>query len=177
MIFFALNSLIYYLLSMLKKFSDLLFKNKTQTAVVKLVDITADKEGKAVSQDAIVSIAALLVFLATSDDQVAKEEAEAICLLLAYNLNLADDLIPQVVQNAVERRRTVGKIEDIAATINSTFSIEQRIRILAMCWKLIFSDNKLEKLEERMLVKISTSLYLSIEQQQKARFYAEEGLV
>jgi uncharacterized tellurite resistance protein B-like protein len=148
-----------------------------ETGKESLPRITMDKLGQPVNEDIIIAISVILVHVASSDDQVAKEEAEAICSMLEYNLELPESEIPNVVQKAILGRREKGKIDDFVAVLNSSYTVEQRLRILSMAWKLVLSDNKVEKPEERTLVKLATTLYLTLEHQDQARHFAEEGAV
>ena len=162
---------------MFKKISAFFSKAPAKTAPAELPKLTLDRNAQAVEPEVATAICVLLIYLASSDEEIASEESEAIFSLLEFNLQLSPELIPNVVQKAVVSRREKGSAEGFIALINNVYSIEQRVRILAMAWKLILSDNKVEKPEERMLVRFSSMMFITLDQQDKARAWAEEGLV
>ena len=142
----------------------------------KLSSLTTDKTGNQITEEVKLSIAAILINLASVDDQVAEEEAETICSLLLYNLEIAEELIPSLIEKAVVIRREQSTMENFVAPLNKLYKPEQKVRVLAMAWKLVMADKKIEKLEEKMLIKLSSMLFLTLEQQDKARILAEEGM-
>ena len=142
-----------------------------------LVSIKSDKNGAALGEEQQISVIALLIYIASIDEEVTEEEAESICLLSEYNLGLSQEEVPALVEKALEMRRVKSKIDDIALIVNKSFSVEQRVRIVAMLWKLVMADNKIERSEEKGIVKISTIMQLSLDQAEEARNLAEEGKV
>ena len=133
-----------------------------------------DKSGKATDQDLHIATAVLLVHVASSDQSIAREEAEIICNVMERNLGIPEEEIPPLVEMAVSARREKGKIDEFVSIINERFDVEQRVLLLSMIWKVVLADQKLEKLEDRMVTQIRNRLRLGIEDDERARAMAED---
>lgn len=142
-----------------------------------LASLETDKNGTTLSPDLITQITVLLIHAASVDEDVSREEAEAICSLVEYNLGVPQEQIPDLVSRALELKRTKPKVDDFVPAINASFSMQQRVRILAMIWKLVLADNKLEREEERGIFRFSSLMQISLDDQEKARRLAEDNKV
>ncbi|MCO6429963.1 MAG: TerB family tellurite resistance protein [Deltaproteobacteria bacterium] len=141
------------------------------------LSLETDKSGEVTTHDLHVATAVILVQVASSDEAIAREEAEAVCGVIEENLGISQELIPSLVETAVAARRQKGKIDDFINLINDRFSTDQRRLLLAMVWKIVLADNKIEKLEERMVIQLRNRLRLTFEDGQQAREMAETNKV
>lgn len=136
-----------------------------------------DKLGQVTTFDLHIATAVLLVHIASADQEIAREEAEAVCTLIEKNLGIPEEDVPGLVEVAIEAKRNKGKIDEFVALINDKFNEEQRIKLLAMVWRVILADNKIEKFEDRTAVQIQNRLRLSPQHGDKARELAENNKI
>lgn len=139
--------------------------------------LQADKTGQPTAHDLHVAAAVLLIEMAGSDQGIAAQEAQAVCALMGQEFGLAEETLPELVQTAVSARQQKGKIDEFVKAINANFDDSQRQRLLAMIWKIVLADGKVEKFEQRFAVQMYNRFRLSEEQAQAAREMAEQGKV
>lgn len=139
--------------------------------------LNADKDGAAANRDLHVAAAVLLIEMAGADKGVDQKEAETICAMLAREFSIPDSDIPELVQTAIAARKDKGKIDEFVKAINEHFQVRQRQTLLAMIWKVVLADGKIEKFEERLAVQMRFRFQLSEEQANEARAMAEQGEV
>lgn len=139
--------------------------------------LDVDKDGRPSDHELLIATAVLLVEMASTDQAIERAEAEAVCKTLSKEFNVAEDDIPELVQIAVAARKEQGKIDDFVAAINTNFQESQKQRILAMIWKVVMADGKVDKFEQRFAAQMRNRLQLSKEQATQAKQMVESGKV
>lgn len=139
--------------------------------------LDADKNGNPLTRGLKTAITALLVEMAGQDNEISSSEAEEICVLLAHEMNVPESELPALVQEAMQEKSKHGKVDAFVAQINEHLNAAQRIRLLAMVWKMIGADGKVDKNENRFAVQLKFRLMLSNEQEAEAREMASTGEV
>jgi uncharacterized tellurite resistance protein B-like protein len=134
-----------------------------------------DKNGIEASPELHLAIATLLVQSSSIDEVIAISEAEVICDILANYLRIPEEEIPKLVELAVETRRERIKFNENLTLLCESYNNKQKILLMSLVWKVFIADEKLEKLEEKMLVQISNKLRVSIEDCEKAKIIAAKG--
>jgi uncharacterized tellurite resistance protein B-like protein len=137
--------------------------------------LQADKGGQPSDRDLQIACLVLLIEMAGSDQGIASQEAEAVCASMHAEFGLEEAAIPELVQLAIASRKEQGKIDEFVRLINMRFSEAQRIRLLAMIWKIVLADGKVDKFEQRFAVQMYNRFQLNEEQAEKARNMAEGG--
>ncbi|RMG42705.1 MAG: TerB family tellurite resistance protein [Candidatus Dadabacteria bacterium] len=136
-----------------------------------------DQAGNVTDHDLHVATAVLLVEMAGADKEIAPEEAETLCVALQEQFGIPAAKVPEIVQTAIASRKEKGKIDEFVNLINQRFNDMQRQRILAMIWKVVLADEKIDKFEERFATQIKYRFKLTDEQAARAREMAEGGEV
>ena len=139
--------------------------------------LQADKSGQPSTEDLHLATLVILIEMAGSDQEIAPQEAQAVCALMQKEFGLAEESLPELVQVAVAARKDKGKIDEFVAAINSNFSVPQRQRLLAMIWKVVLADGKVGKFEQRFAVQMHNRFQLTEEQAAAAKLLAEQGKV
>lgn len=139
--------------------------------------LQADRSGQASAQDLHIAAAVLLIEMAGSDQGIAPQEAEAVCELMQKEFALPEESLPELVQVAVAARKEKGKIDEFVQVINSKFDEGQRQRLLAMIWKIVLADGKVDKFEQRFAVQMYNRFRLSEEQAEAAKQMAVQGKI
>ncbi len=134
-----------------------------------ITTLDVDKSGNPTPKDLQVATVVMLVEMASADNDIAEEEAEQICLSVAAHFGVDQDEVPELVQIAISSRQESNKIDDFVSTINDNFNETQRLQILAMVWRVVLADGKVDKFEERFLVQLKTRFKLSSESLEEAR--------
>lgn len=159
-------------LPMLKKLKDF-FKTEKQTDV----SIGVDRDGAVVGDELVLATIVMMVEMAAADREIAREEAEAVCSLIGTQFAVDDAKIPSLVEYAISSRRESGRIDEFVNTINQHFSRPQRQKVLAMIWKVIIADGRIDKFEQRFATQIKFRFQLSDDEADEARNMAEDGRV
>ena len=157
---------------MFKKLKDF-FKTEKQADV----SIGVDREGAAAGDELVLATIVMMVEMAAADRDIAREEAEAVCGLIGSQFAIDDAKIPHLVEYAISSRRERGRIDDFVNTINQHFSRPQKQKVLAMIWKVIIADGKIDKFEQRFATQIKFRFQLSDDEADEARTMAEEGRI
>jgi uncharacterized tellurite resistance protein B-like protein len=140
-------------------------------------NLHTDKLGTPTDKELLVSTAVLLIEMASSDSDIAREEAEMVCTLLEQHLGIPQARIPDLVQDAIMAKQEKGKIHEFLNVINERYSEAQRKLILGLIWKMVVADGKIEASEEQMAQQMRTKLRLPDEAGKVARRWAEQGLI
>ncbi len=132
------------------------------------VTLTQDKAGENTTRDLHIATAVLLVEIAGSDNDIAIQESNTLCAMMQQQFDISAEELPELLQIAVAARKEKGKIDDFVACLNQNFSDEQRLMVLAMIWKVILADGKIDKAEERFGLQLRNRLRLKEEHEVKA---------
>lgn len=141
------------------------------------VRLEVDKSGNPTDHDLHVATAVLLIEMAGQDQDIAREEAEAVCNLMQQQFGIAENDIPELVEIAITARKSKGKINEFVSVVNDRFSEAQRTVVLGMIWKIVLADGKIEQYERNFANQMQQRLKLSDESAKDARKMAEEGRV
>lgn len=161
---------------MLKKIAQF-FKGEASLDESVSASLEYDRSGAFVDRDLHIATAILLVQIASADQDIAREEAETVCTLMEEHLGIDDQEIPQLVEIAVAARNDKVKIDQFIDLINKKFDDSQRELLLAMIWKVVLADSKIDKFEERFIAQMKSRLQLSAAQALRARDRAEKDEV
>ncbi len=131
--------------------------------------LDVDKTGMATAHDLHVATVVVLIEMAGADKEVARPEAEAICVSMQDHFGLGEDEVPELVEIALSAKSEKGKIDEFVKAINENFNPKQRQEILTMVWKVVLADGKIDKFEERFAVQMKTRFQLSDEQAAEAQ--------
>ncbi len=157
-------------LHMLKKLKALFSGGSTVHASLRV-----DKHGQPTIHDLQLAALVVLIEMASSDKAVAQTEAQAVCALMAKEFGIDDKLLPDLVKQAIESRKSVEKIDSFVRKLNESFSVVQRQRLLAMIWTIVLADGKVDKFEQKFAVQMYNRLQLTADQAAEARKMAESG--
>jgi len=137
------------------------------------VGLEVQRSGLPTGQELQVAVVALLIEMAGSDQEFAPQELDRIVRLMLDEFGLKPDQTAQMVEMVQFMRRDGTKIERFIAAVNEHFSVQQRQVVLAMIWKLVEADGKIEDFEVRLAAGLRQRLNLSLEQATLARQLAE----
>ena len=143
--------------------------------------LQVDDEGNATDQDLHVATGVLLLEMAGTDSDYAPEETKAIFAAMESQFGLSKEETLELLKIADSLREQFEtrkeRVTEFVKAINENFDSRQRQIVLAMIWKVVAADGKLDKFEERFATQMKFRLQLSDEEAEKAKQMALTGEV
>jgi len=123
----------------------------------------ADQE-KGEPHDIRIATCALLLEMANIDGKFSDSEKEDILSALKRDYGLSDECAAEITKASNEELKGSIDLWQFTDLINQNYSIEEKIRIIEMIWKLAYTDGKLDKHEDYLVHKLARLLRLSHKQ-------------
>ena len=118
------------------------------------------KNKEKISNNRNILIAALLVHAAKIDDEYTDVEKKIIKQAL-INLNLAKlNEVDELLKTAEEKEKESNQIVEFTKEIKKN-SMEFRLKIIEMLWKIVYSDEKSDSFESNLIRRVCGLLYVS----------------
>lgn len=125
----------------------------------------------------ILATGVLMLEMAGADDDFDPEEVKSCFRTLEKNFGLTDNSALTLLEEAETLRTNKEKVSEMFEFMNSTLNQDQKAMVLAMIWKIVVADQKVEKHEIRMANQIRVRLQLSEDEAEEARKLAFEGKI
>ena len=119
--------------------------------------------GDSKSRETRIQIAAcaLLVEMASIDNEFSETEEQGIIAILEKEFGLADEMAKEVMELAgLELKESVG-VWQFTSLINKNYSPDEKIELIELVWKVVYADGHLDKHEDYLVKKLSRMLNLS----------------
>lgn len=145
---------------MLKNFDGFLRSDETTLMV--------DKDGQPTPRDLKVAIVVLLLDVSHHDGTFSPDEVRELVASMNAAFEMTDIEVADILEVAEILHKSNEKVKQFIAAINEHFDDSQRQLILAMLWKLVKADGKIEKVEQQHAIQLRTLLGLSLEQAARA---------
>ncbi len=139
--------------------------------------LQVDQTGEATTTDLQVATAVILVEMASIDEEISLHEGKAIVSTMCRHFGIEEEEVPEIISTAIASRKDQDRLTEFFECINEKFSEEQRVLVLAMVWKVVIADGKVEKTEKRFAQRIQPRLKLDDSQAKEARRMAQHGEV
>ncbi len=124
------------------------------------VDHTDNASAGVKVHDARVAACALFLEMANIDEEFSDQERDAILSILKKEYQLQDDHAEALLKSAGEQLEESLDLWTFTQIINKQFSIEEKIQVVEMLWKIVYADGKLDKHEDYMVHRMSELLNL-----------------
>ena len=122
-----------------------------------------------------VATCALLLEVANSDDEFSDVERDSIIQTLKRDFNLSDEYAEELLELSDKKRKESIDLWQFTHLINEHYSLEDKIKIIEMVWKVIYADGKLDKHEDHLAHKLSGLLRLDHKQLIDAKLKVRDG--
>ena len=122
-----------------------------------------------------VATCALLLEVANSDDEFSDIERDSIIQTLKRDFKLSDEYAEELVALSDKKRKESIDLWQFTHLINEHYSLEDKIKIIEMVWKVIYADGKLDKYEDHLAHKLSSLLRLNHKQLIDAKLKVRDG--
>ena len=152
------------MLNVMKKFFQ-------QDAAPGKVELTEEDRAERIQ----VATCALLLEVANSDDEFSDSERNNIIQILEKDFKLSDEYAKELMELSDKKREESIDLWHFTNLINEHYSIEEKIKIIEMVWKVIYADGKLDKHEDHLAHKLSNLLKLTHKQLIDAKLKVRDG--
>ncbi|MBW1861511.1 MAG: TerB family tellurite resistance protein [Deltaproteobacteria bacterium] len=123
----------------------------------------ADQE-RCESHDIRIATCALLLEMANIDGEFSDSERDNILSALKRDYGLSDEHASELTEASNEELNGSIDLWQFTNLINQNYSIEEKIGIIEMVWKLAYTDGKLGKHEDYLVHKLAKLLRLTHKQ-------------
>jgi uncharacterized tellurite resistance protein B-like protein len=122
-------------------------------------------EGKAADQkkdhDILVAVCALFVEMARIDQTFTPAEMQTILSILDDKYGLSQEHANALVTEAEKELKESIDLWQFANLINENYSIEKKMELIEMLWRIVYVDAKMDKYEHYLMDKLGKILRLT----------------
>lgn len=137
--------------------------------------IAIDADRKPTGNDLQIATCILLLRMAAADDEVAQEEMQTIIDDVTKQFDLPGEQLEELMIVANSLNWQSEKVDEFIQLLNTKFAEEQRRLVLAMIWKVVIADGKIDAFEKRFATEIAEQLQLDAKDAQRAKEMAMKG--
>ena len=125
---------------------------------------TLPEPSRDTSHDVRVATCALLLEMAHIDGEFSDSEKEQILQTLRDVYGLSQEAIAELLKAAEEELKGSIDLWQFTNLINQNYSLEEKVGIIEMVWRLAYADGTLDKHEDYLLHKMANLLRLTHKQ-------------
>ena len=107
-----------------------------------------------------VATVALLLETTRADFNVHDDELAAVATHAQQFFSLSDDETRELLELAEEEASNATCYHEFTSLINQSYTLQEKIAIVEMMWRVAYADKQLEKYEEALVRKIADLLYV-----------------
>lgn len=111
-----------------------------------------------------VATCALLLEMAHADNEFSTEEKEQIVKTIKRHFSLSKEATDKLIELSERERKASIDLWQFAQLIRNNYSIEQKIEMMELIWKVIYVDGSLDKHEDYLVHKLAKLLGLDHKQ-------------
>lgn len=116
------------------------------------------------SRDLRVAACALFLEMAQADGEFDASERDRIVGLIKREYGLSEETASALMRRASQEVEASIDYWQFTHLINSRYSLEEKIQLIEMMWKIAFADGKLDKHEDYLVHKLAELLNLDHKQ-------------
>lgn len=134
--------------------------------IMRFFDATPSPQEQEVDPSERVRVAtcALLVEMAQADDDFSEVEKGRIIEILRRHYGLAKEDARELMELAQEELRDSVHLWRFTRLINENYSMEDKIQVIEMVWRVIYADGKLDRYEDHLVHRLANLLNLTHKQ-------------
>ena len=102
----------------------------------------------------------LMVEMANSDGNISEEEFESITNSVNNVLKIEKEKVEELIKISKEELKESVSLYEFSGVINENLLHNEKIELLDQLWRIIYSDNKLDKYEDKLIKQIGGMLKL-----------------
>lgn len=144
-----------------------------------LDNITASSEKLKKKDDAdslMFAVAILLVEVMHADHQLDEQEAFLVVQLLQQQFELDESVAQTLFSEANEKMKDAVSLHQYTSRVNSNLSYQEKKKLMANLWRVVFADGQLDKYEEHLVRRVADLIHIGHKDFIKAKHLAQESL-
>ncbi|MEJ2195486.1 MAG: TerB family tellurite resistance protein, partial [Ignavibacteriaceae bacterium] len=98
-----------------------------------------------------IATAALFIEMARADGEFSEEEREQVIDSLQNQFGLDTEYVNDLVELSKAKLENSISLYEFSKIVNEQFSYENKLELLKNLWRLIYTDKKLDKYEDRLM--------------------------
>jgi uncharacterized tellurite resistance protein B-like protein len=110
------------------------------------------------SYDTLLAVCALFVEIAAIDGKFTQAEQDRIVSMLKSEYGLFDQDASELMRVSKEQLKQSLDYWRFTNLINQNYSMDEKVRIIELLWKIVYTDGKLEQHEDYLMTKLSSLL-------------------
>lgn len=107
-----------------------------------------------------IATCAILLEVAKSDDEFSGIEKETIRTILSERFQIAGEAVEELIELARKKREETVDLWEFTNLINESYTREEKREIIDTIWQVIYSDEKLDRYEDKLVHKLAGLLRL-----------------
>ncbi|PWK53342.1 TerB family tellurite resistance protein [Pleionea mediterranea] len=107
-----------------------------------------------------IAAAVLMIEVMKMDFEIKDEEQDQILALLKQEFELTDDEAQSLYEVATDKSLFATDFHEFTRLLNDHYSIEQKIKLIRLLWKVALADGKVHAYEEHLIRRIADLLHL-----------------
>lgn len=104
--------------------------------------------------------AALMIEVASIDQNFSSSELEALNYILRCEFGLTDNEVESLIALAQSARDDASSLYPFTKLINDQFDVSQKYKLITSMWQVAFADGNLDKYEESIIRRVADLIYL-----------------
>jgi len=116
------------------------------------------------SHDIRIATCALFLEMSNIDREFSKTERENIISIMKKHYDLSDEYVVTLLEASHEELKGSIDLWQFTNLINQNYSMEEKLRIIEVIWRVAYTDGKLDKHEDYLVHKLAKLLRLSHKQ-------------
>lgn len=142
-------------------------------ALKSLFEMPAQETGEQLQHRLNLAAAALLLETARADFSQDADEEAALLALLRDNLELNEQDLGSLLQEADQRLDVATSLYEFTKVINDHYSAVQKLQLVGSMWKVAYADGDLDKYEEHLIRQVAELTYVPHAQYIKCKLAAQ----
>ena len=135
--------------------------------------LALDRQGRPVSAEVMEAVVRVLIEIIRSDSEIAAAEARSVTDIVRTHFSATEDLITSLVKQAAEKAQRNESLDGVFSLLNGAYTVEQKVLLLAACWRIVLADGQVERAERRFAVQLRYRFQLTEQQEARAKGLAE----
>ena len=122
-----------------------------------------------------IATAALFIEIAKADGEFSEKERKNIVMNMKEMFDLDDECVEHLINLSEQKVKESISVYEFSSVINEDYSREEKYHLIRNLWKVIYSDNKLDQYEDRLIKIIGGTLNLDHKDIIDAKLEAKEN--
>lgn len=123
-----------------------------------------------------IAACALLIEIATADDNLSKEERDKIKSLMKKTFNLTDEEVIKLITESEEQIENSISLYEFTDVLNNNLKKEEKYKIIKYLWHIAYADGNLDSYEDHYIKTISNNLHFHHKDRIAAKMEVKEKL-